>query len=126
MVKKAAGPIYPLAALRAAVLHAQRLTAPLETTTVPTPDAFVETVESLDPADLRPLLESGATQCGACTSGVAMTACWIHDHPEILETHSLAELMAGNLCRCTGYDGILKGIEAGLESRDRLGGGAEA
>ncbi len=47
MVKKAAGPIYPLAALRAAVLHAQRLTAPLETTTVPTPDAFVETVESL-------------------------------------------------------------------------------
>ncbi len=86
----------------------------------------VETVESLDPADLRPLLESGATQCGACTSGVAMTACWIHDHPEILETHSLAELMAGNLCRCTGYDGILKGIEAGLESRDRLGGGPEA
>ena len=47
MVKKAAGPIYPLAALRAAVLHAQRLTAPLETATVPTPDAFVNTVEAL-------------------------------------------------------------------------------
>ena len=74
----------------------------------------VETVESLDSSELQPLLESGATQCGACTSGVAMTACWIHHHPELLDTHSAAELMAGNLCRCTGYDGILKGIEAGL------------
>ena len=74
----------------------------------------VETVESLDPSGLQPLLESGATQCGACTPGVAMTACWIHHHPELLDTHTAAELMAGNLCRCTGYDGILKGIEAGL------------
>ena len=82
----------------------------------------VETVESLDSSELQPLLESGATQCGACTSGVAMTACWIHHHPELLDTHSAAELMAGNLCRCTGYDGILKGIEAGLAK----GGGAKS
>jgi aerobic-type carbon monoxide dehydrogenase small subunit (CoxS/CutS family) len=74
----------------------------------------IETVESLDPAGLQPLLESGATQCGACTPGVAMTARWIRDHPELLDTHSAAELMAGNLCRCTGYDGILKGIAADL------------
>jgi len=77
----------------------------------------VDTVESLDSAVLRPLLESGATQCGACTPGVAMTACWIREHPALLETHSVAELMAGNLCRCTGYDGILKGIEAALADR---------
>ena len=76
----------------------------------------VETVESLDPAGLRPLLASGATQCGACTPGVAMTACWIRDHPEMLATHTIRELLAGNLCRCTGYDGIVDGIGATLEA----------
>jgi aerobic-type carbon monoxide dehydrogenase small subunit (CoxS/CutS family) len=76
----------------------------------------VQTVESLDPAGLRPLLASGATQCGACTPGVAMTACWIRDHPELLATHTIRELLAGNLCRCTGYDGIVDGIRTALEA----------
>ncbi|HMA39081.1 MAG TPA: (2Fe-2S)-binding protein [Gemmatimonadales bacterium] len=75
----------------------------------------VETVESLDPAMLQPLLASGATQCGACTPGVAMTACWIREHRELLATHSIRELLAGNLCRCTGYDGIVDGIQTSLE-----------
>ena len=76
----------------------------------------VETVESLDPARLQPLLASGATQCGACTPGVAMTACWIREHRELLATHTIRELLAGNLCRCTGYDGIVDGIQASLEA----------
>jgi aerobic-type carbon monoxide dehydrogenase small subunit (CoxS/CutS family) len=79
--------------------------------------ARVETVESLDPADLEPLRNAGATQCGACTPGVAMTARWIDAHPELLLTHTVRELMAGNLCRCTGYDGIIDGITAGLKER---------
>lgn len=70
----------------------------------------VTTIEALDPAELDPLLTEGATQCGACTPGVVMTARWIAAHPELLETHTLRELMAGNLCRCTGYDGIIDGI----------------
>jgi len=74
----------------------------------------VDTVESLDAATLEPLLAHGATQCGACTPGVAMTACWIRAHPAILATHSIRELMAGNLCRCTGYDGIVEGVQASL------------
>ena len=90
---------------------------PVNSCLVPTWQArgrVVETVESLDPESLRPLLASGATQCGACTPGVAMTACWIRRHPELLATHSLRELMAGNLCRCTGYDGIVDGLAASL------------
>jgi aerobic-type carbon monoxide dehydrogenase small subunit (CoxS/CutS family) len=79
--------------------------------------ARVETVESLDPADLEPMRNAGATQCGACTPGVAMTARWIDAHPELLQTHTVRELMAGNLCRCTGYDGIIDGITAGLKER---------
>src|SRR3989441_8872629 len=36
--------------------------------------ARVETIEALDPVQLGPFLEQGATQCGACTPGVVMTA----------------------------------------------------
>ncbi|GMR12194.1 MAG: (2Fe-2S)-binding protein [Gemmatimonadota bacterium] len=72
----------------------------------------VETVESLSSEDVAPLMRTGATQCGACTPGVVMTATWIRRHPEVLEAHSVRALMAGNLCRCTGYDGIVEGVEA--------------
>jgi aerobic-type carbon monoxide dehydrogenase small subunit (CoxS/CutS family) len=71
----------------------------------------VRTIESISPESLKPMLETGATQCGACTPGVVMTACWAREHPEILKTHAMRELMAGNLCRCTGYDGIIDGME---------------
>ena len=77
----------------------------------------VETVESLPAARLDPLLTHGATQCGACTPGVAMTSCWIIDHPHLLGTHTVRELLAGNLCRCTGYDGIVKAVLSVASSR---------
>jgi aerobic carbon-monoxide dehydrogenase small subunit len=79
----------------------------------------IETVESLEPDELVPFLEGGATQCGACTPGVVLTASWIRDHPDLLRTHTLRELMAGNLCRCTGYDGIIDSIEAAIRERGR-------
>lgn len=75
----------------------------------------VRTIESLDGATLQPFLAGGATQCGACTPGVVMTADWIRRHPEVLAGHSIRALMAGNLCRCTGYDGIVDSIEAALQ-----------
>ena len=76
----------------------------------------VRTIESVDPERLRALLASGATQCGACTPGVVMTALWILENPTLLETHTIRELMAGNICRCTGYDGIVEGIEAAMSA----------
>ncbi len=81
----------------------------------------VDTVEALEPASLDTLHASGATQCGACTPGVAMTGRWIIDHPDLLERHTIRALMAGNLCRCTGYDGIVEGIEAARAPNDRTG-----
>ena len=74
----------------------------------------VRTIESIDPDRVRELRSAGATQCGACTPGVVMTALWILENPALLETHTVRELMAGNLCRCTGYDGIIEGIEAAM------------
>jgi aerobic-type carbon monoxide dehydrogenase small subunit (CoxS/CutS family) len=78
----------------------------------------VDTIETVNPSRLAPLLETGATQCGACTPGVVMTGVWLRENPELLEKHTIRELMAGNLCRCTGYDGIVEGIEAVLEDEE--------
>ncbi len=92
---------------------------PVNSCLVPTYQARgrrIETVESVDPDKLGVLHGSGATQCGACTPGVVMTARWLVEHPELLETHTVRELMAGNLCRCTGYDGIVDGIDEELNS----------
>src|SRR6267142_4921822 len=61
----------------------------------------VRTVESLNPSSLQTFLNRGATQCGACTPGVVMTADWIRQHPQVLRKFTMRELMAGNLCRCT-------------------------
>ncbi|MGQ0626699.1 MAG: (2Fe-2S)-binding protein, partial [Phycisphaerales bacterium] len=74
----------------------------------------IRTVESIPAESLQPMLEAGATQCGACTPGVVMTADWIRRNPDLLATQSPRELMAGNLCRCTGYDGIIDGLTRAL------------
>jgi aerobic-type carbon monoxide dehydrogenase small subunit (CoxS/CutS family) len=94
----------------------------------------VRTIESVPPDELEPMLRCGATQCGACTPGVVMTARWVRDHPELHGAHPLRELMAGNLCRCTGYDGIIDGLRAWIaesgspaDEKSREGGsGGEA
>ena len=76
----------------------------------------IRTIESIPRDQLAPMLASGATQCGACTPGVVMTAHWITRNPDLLKSHNARELMAGNLCRCTGYDGIMDGINAWLRA----------
>jgi len=82
----------------------------------------IESLESLDPGALEPFERAGATQCGACTPGVVMTAWWVRRHPELLETHTLRELMAGNLCRCTGYDGIIDAVKDAIGDVGRVRG----
>ena len=37
---------------------------------------------------------------------------WLADHPEVLGRTSLREFMSGNLCRCTGYDGVIEGVDS--------------
>jgi aerobic-type carbon monoxide dehydrogenase small subunit (CoxS/CutS family) len=74
----------------------------------------VRTVESIEPELLQTLNATGASQCGACTPGIVMTARWLLDHPETLDDMSLRQFMSGNLCRCTGYDGVIEGVERAL------------
>ncbi len=76
----------------------------------------VETVESVDPELARKLNATGTSQCGACTPGIVMTTRWLVDHPEVLNHTTLREVMSGNLCRCTGYDGVMEGVASALSA----------
>jgi aerobic-type carbon monoxide dehydrogenase small subunit (CoxS/CutS family) len=79
----------------------------------------VETAESVVTELAEEMNRSGATQCGACTPGVVMSALWLQRHPEIAARMDPRELMSGHLCRCTGYDGILTGVTAALRNKDQ-------
>jgi len=78
----------------------------------------VDTVEAIPEGELASMHESGATQCGACTPGVVVTGWWVRRNREVIDSHTLRELMAGNLCRCTGYDGIIEGLEDWISATD--------
>ena len=57
-------------------------------------------------------IEHGGFQCGICTPGQLVTADALlraHPRPSYAEAR---EWMMGNLCRCTGYEGILRAIQA--------------
>ncbi|MFE9568630.1 (2Fe-2S)-binding protein [Streptomyces sp. NPDC006692] len=86
----------------------------------------VRTVEGLatdgEPSDVqRALAESGAVQCGFCIPGMAMT---VHDllegnhAPTELETR---QALCGNLCRCSGYRGVLDAVKDVVAGREAAG-----
>ncbi|MGN0425696.1 MAG: (2Fe-2S)-binding protein [Acetatifactor sp.] len=63
------------------------------------------------------IADQGADQCGFCNPGFVMnTIALLRENPDPTDDEIRAYL-AGNLCRCSGYDGQLRGIRAFLESR---------
>ena len=51
-----------------------------------------------------------ALQCGFCTAGILMTLdAYLREHPDPSEDE-VKEALAGNLCRCTGYEGMLRAV----------------
>lgn len=77
----------------------------------------VYTAESLRAEVAETLNRAGLAQCGACTPGIVMSVRWLLDHPDVAAKVNLREFMAGNLCRCTGYDGVIAGLENALRER---------
>ena len=78
--------------------------------------AEIRTVEGLADGDqLSPLqnafLEQAALQCGICTPGFLVAAeALLEQNPDPSE-HEIRYWLAGNLCRCTGYDKIIKAVQ---------------
>lgn len=56
-------------------------------------------------------IEEGAVQCGFCTPGFIMSATVLLERGEKLSRDAIRKHMAGNLCRCTGYENIVNAVE---------------
>ena len=75
----------------------------------------VRTVEGLGTGDdvdpvQRSFLEAGAVQCGFCTPGLVVAAHDLLERTPQPQDAEIREALAGNLCRCTGYEKILDAV----------------
>ncbi|WIX75794.1 (2Fe-2S)-binding protein [Amycolatopsis carbonis] len=75
----------------------------------------VRTVEDLGHgAELDPVQQGFVAchgiQCGFCTPGMLMTARWLLDHDPDPSEDVIREAISGQLCRCTGYENIVRSI----------------
>ena len=71
------------------------------------------------------IADQGADQCGFCNPGFVMnTIALLRENPDPSDGEILAYL-SGNLCRCSGYEGQLRGIRAFLNSRHEEGANHE-
>lgn len=85
--------------------------------------AEIETVESLGDEDaLNPLQqafhENHALQCGFCTPGMLMTATDMLRKYPLATDDEIRDGLSGNLCRCTGYEHIVRAVRAAADHRD--------
>jgi len=86
----------------------------------------VTTIEGIaPPGGLHPLqeefLKHAALQCGICTPGFIVAAKALLDQNPHPTEHQVRRWLAGNLCRCTGYDKIVRAV---LAAAERMNGGA--
>lgn len=89
----------------------------------------VRTIEGFDDDAVMAVLrnafsEEHGVQCGFCTPGVLISARDIVTRLPNLPRQRLREELSGNLCRCTGYAGILRAIEVAMVEL-KIGGGAK-
>ena len=84
-------------------------------------DSDIETIEGLaQNGELHPLqkafLEETGMQCGICTPGFLMAAKALLDKNPQPNEQQIRHWLAGNLCRCTGYDKLVRSVMIAAES----------
>ena len=84
--------------------------------------AELETIEGVAPIDgLDPIqqafLENAALQCGICTPGFIMSCKSLLDENPDPSEHDIRFYLSGNLCRCTGYDKIVRAVMDAAKKR---------
>lgn len=79
----------------------------------------VTTIEGISPADgsLHPMQQAfkdcHGLQCGFCTPGMVMSAVDLVQHHRCSTETEIREGLDGNLCRCTGYQNIVRAVQQG-------------
>jgi carbon-monoxide dehydrogenase small subunit len=91
--------------------------------------AEITTIEGVaSNGDLHPMQaafrEHHGLQCGFCTPGMIMSALDLVQHNPDPDEQEIREWLEGNLCRCTGYQNIVRAVKAGAESMRAGGKGA--
>jgi len=84
----------------------------------------VTTVEGLgDDGGLDPVQHAFAhchgLQCGFCTPGMMLTAKWLLDHNPDPSDAEIREALSGQICRCTGYENIVRSVRWAAEHQAR-------
>jgi aerobic carbon-monoxide dehydrogenase small subunit len=82
----------------------------------------VRTIEALgDGERLHPVQEAfvaaGAVQCGFCTPGLVVTVTDLLERDPAVDELAIRESLAGNICRCTGYEKILDAVRLAAASK---------
>ena len=80
----------------------------------------IQTVEGLEIDGVLDPVQEGfrqehGLQCGFCTPGMMMTARWLLDHNPDPSEGEIRETISGQICRCTGYENIVKAIRWAAE-----------
>jgi aerobic carbon-monoxide dehydrogenase small subunit len=86
----------------------------------------VRTIEGLAPsgqlsAVQRAFLDAGAVQCGFCTPGLLVAAYDLIEREPTPSDAEIREALAGNLCRCTGYEKIMDAVRLAAARRSGAG-----
>jgi carbon-monoxide dehydrogenase small subunit len=87
----------------------------------------IRTVEGLADGDaLHPLqrafMDHHGLQCGFCTPGFLMLAASVLERDPAISEAEIVELLSSNLCRCTGYQGIVAAVRAAAAEMRKTGG----
>jgi aerobic carbon-monoxide dehydrogenase small subunit len=92
----------------------------------------ISTVESLAPSETElselqlAFRKHHGLQCGFCTPGFLVTATqYLADLVDVPSRPEIAEALSGNLCRCTGYSGIIDAVEEVARKSDGMGAKSE-
>ena len=67
----------------------------------------------------RAFIDEGAVQCGFCTPGMIVSAKALLDENPSPDEEEVRTALAGNLCRCTGYQLIVKAVQSAAETMRR-------
>lgn len=74
----------------------------------------VRTIEGIGTGELSPVQEAlvrhRAMQCGFCTPGIVMTATELYEREGAVDAAAIVDALGGHLCRCTGYEAILRAL----------------